>query len=91
MDENSDHKESTANNSTNKWIPAWFKVCVVILFILIVLKTIGLQILVEVSFDGKPFITALTDIEAYYIPLGLLLVYFVATWIWDRFFNSRDV
>ena len=91
MDENSNHKESRPENSTKKWMPAWFKVCVVILFFLIVLKTMGLQILVEIDSDGKPFITALTDIEAYYIPLGLLLVYFVATWIWDRFLNSKDV
>ncbi len=91
MDENSNHKESRTVNSTKKWIPAWFKVCVVILFILIVLKIMGLQILVEIDFDGKPIITALTDIETYFIPLGLLLVYFVATGIWGKIFNSKDI
>ncbi len=83
------HKESIPDSGAKKWAPPWFKVCVVILFLLLILKTLGIQIFVEINFDGKPFITSLTEIETYYIPLGLLLVYFVAAWIWDIFFNSK--
>ena len=83
-----EHPDNSLRNS--KWLPAWFKLSVIILIGLIILKAIGLQIFVQIDYDGNAFLTALTEIETYYIPLGLLLVYFLFSWIWDQFFGSKD-
>lgn len=83
-------KNNLPDTDKKKWIPTWFKVCVVVLIIIVILKTLGLQVFVEIDYDEKPFLTSLTEIETYFIPLGLLLVYFVAAWIWDTFIRSKD-
>jgi hypothetical protein len=69
---------------------AWVKICVFILVVLIGLKLLGLQIFVRIDFDDKPVLAALTEIETYYLPLGLLLVYMVAAWLWDMFLGPKD-
>ena len=83
-----EHPDHSAANT--KWLPAWFKFSVAILIGLIVLKTLGLQVFVQVDYEGNAFLTALTEIETYYIPLGLLLVYFLFSWIWGQLFGSND-
>lgn len=91
MASNLNHNKNMPDSSAKKWLPAWFKVCVVVLLGLIILKSLGLQVFIEINFAGRPFIASLTEIEIYYIPLGLLLVYLVAVWIWNTFFKSKDV
>ncbi len=65
----------------------WFKICVGILLFLIALKFLRLQVIVRVDYDDEPILAALSEIETYYLPLGLLLGYFLATWLWDLFFS----
>ncbi len=91
MDEDSGRKKSPlSDGGVSNRIIAWFKVCVVILIGLIVLKYIGLQVFVRIDFDDESILAALTEIETYYLPLGLLLVCFVAAWVWGLFFGSKD-
>ena len=71
-------------------VPTWFKVSAAVLVMLIVLKALRLEVFIEIQFDGIPYLTALTEIETWYIPLGLLLVYFLWNWLWSKFFDSRE-
>ncbi|MCP4335792.1 MAG: hypothetical protein GY785_24350 [Gammaproteobacteria bacterium] len=91
MSEDLGHKKrSTTSRSTKSGIITWVKVCVVILMGLITLRFVGLQIFFRIDYDDEPIITALSEIETYYLPLALLLVCFVAAGIWRLFFGSKD-
>lgn len=91
MREDSDRKRRASLEAGAKSrIMAWVKICVFILVVLIGLKLLGLQIFVRIDFDDKPVLAALTEIETYYLPLGLLLVYMVAAWLWDMFLGPKD-
>ncbi len=72
------------------FLPTWFKLCAAVLVVLVTLKALQLQVFIEVSLDGIPYLAALTEVETYFIPLGLLLIYILASWIWNRFFGSRQ-
>jgi len=71
-------------------ITTWVKICVFILVVLIGLKLLGVQIFVRIDFDDKPMLAALTEIETYYLPLGLLLLYLLGAWIWERLLGPKD-
>ena len=71
-------------------LPTWFKVCAAVLVVLIVLKALRLEVFIEIQFDGIPYLTALTAIETWFIPLGLLLIYILGNWLWSKFFDSRE-
>lgn len=79
----------TPGSSARGWLPGWFRTCLVALVVLIILKVLQLQVFIEISHDGVPFVTGLTDIETYLIPLGLLLVYILSSWAWKKWFGSR--
>ena len=73
------------------FLPRGFVIFAGVLVALIVLKSLGLQIFIEVEYDGVPFLAGLTELETYLIPLGVLGVYFLWCWLWDKFFGSKDV
>ena len=72
------------------FLPVWFKVCAAVLFVLVLVKSLQLQVFLEIQFDGIPHLTALTEIETWFIPLGLLLLYILWNWLWSRLFGSRE-
>ena len=71
-------------------IRAWLKICSLLLVGLILAKLLGIEIFVEIEYDGEPILAALTRIETYLIPLAALLAYLLLTWLWQRFKHSRD-
>ena len=72
------------------YLPVWFVFCATALVVLIVLKSLQLQVFLEIQLDGIPYLTELTEIETYFIPLGLLLAYIIWNWIWRSFLGSRE-
>lgn len=89
--EDSDRKQGPSPGSVARSrITTWVKICVFILVVLIGLKFLGLQIFVRVDFDDKSFLATLTEFETYYLPLGLLLVYLVASRLWKMFLGPKD-
>ena len=81
----SDHR-----GKPRRMLPAWFKVSIALIIVLIVLETLQLRIFVEVSFDGVPYLASLTDMRIWFGALGLLLVYILASWAWNRYFGSAN-
>lgn len=71
-------------------LPGWFKACLLVLALLILLKILQLQVFIEVSRDGVPYLAGLTEAETYVIPLGLLLVYILGSWAWNKYSGSGD-
>ena len=71
-------------------LPTWFMVSAAIVVALIVLKALQVRVFVEFSFDGVPYLASLTDIRIYFVPLGLLLVYILGSWAWNRYFGSGN-
>lgn len=90
MVENSGKREDPPYRGTVKWIATWIKICVAVLLVLVVAKFLGVQVFVEIELGDEPILAALTDIETYYLPLGLLLVFFLAAWIWNSWFGRGD-
>ena len=89
----SQHGESgpgTGGRGQKPRLPRWFKICVLILALLAVFRILQLQVFVEITYEGRPFLAALTELETYLVPLGLLLLYILLSWVWDRWFGSRD-
>ena len=78
------------HGKSGRWLPTWFKLSIVVIAALILLKVLQLRIFVEVSFDGVPYLASLTDMKTYFILLGLLLVYILGSWAWNRFFDSGN-
>ena len=85
------HERRPGKSRHGNGIPTWFKVSVLVLVALIGLKNLGLQVYVEVSFDGVPFVTSLMDVDIYLVLLGILLVYILARWLWNRFSGPTDL
>ncbi|MEM7561969.1 MAG: hypothetical protein AAF353_02845 [Pseudomonadota bacterium] len=71
------------------WLPLWFRIAVPILLLLVILKLYDLQVVVEIDYEEKAFVAALTDIETYYLPLALLLAYFLLAAICKWLFRKR--
>ncbi|MCP4388306.1 MAG: hypothetical protein GY802_08420 [Gammaproteobacteria bacterium] len=57
---------------------------------LVIMKATGLEVFVEVTYDGIPFLATLTDARIYFAPLLLVLIYILSVWIWKKFFDSSD-
>jgi hypothetical protein len=91
MDKDSMREPGSPARKTRKWLPIWFKLAVLVLIGLIVSKTLGLQVFVEVTYDGIPFLAALTDVRIYLVPLLLILIYILSVWIWKKLFGPRDL
>ena len=53
-------------------------------------RLIGAPGAIQFELDGIPYRTGLTEIETYFIPLGLVLIYIVFSWAWKRLFGSGD-
>ena len=71
-------------------LPTWFQVSAAVVVAVIVLEALQVRIFVEVSFDGVPYFASLTDIRTWFVPLGLLLVYILGSWAWNRYFGSGN-
>ncbi len=84
------HRQGPAENKSGRGVPGWFKLAVLVLVGLIIMKTTGLEVFIEVTYDGIPFLGALTDVRIYFVPLLLVLIYILLTWIWKKFFGSSD-
>ena len=71
-------------------LPAWFKICALVLIVLVVMKLSELQVFIQFELDGIPYRAGLTEIETYYVPLGLVLVYIILSWVWNRLFGAGN-
>ena len=91
MDKDPMREQGSPTRKTGQWLPIWFKLAAIILIGLTISKALRLQVFVEVSYDGIPFLAALTDIGTYFIPLLSILIYILSAWIWKRFFGSRSL
>ena len=87
MDEDSGKRGNPRYRDTGKWIATWVKICVAVWIVLVIARALGVQVFVEIELGDEPILTALTEIETYYLPLGLLLVGIVAAWVWGSFFG----
>ncbi|MDH3763090.1 MAG: hypothetical protein OEU50_19105 [Gammaproteobacteria bacterium] len=90
MNRDPKRERGLASGKSGKGLPIWFKLAALILPGLIALKAIGIEVLVELTYDGIPFIAALTDIRIYFVPLLLILIYILSAWIWKNFSGSGD-
>ncbi len=70
-------------------LPLWFKLALAFVASLVVLDAIGIEVLLEIQIDGESFVASLFRIETYFVPLGLLLAWFVAAWIRAWISGSR--
>lgn len=77
-------------SKSGKGLPTWFKLAALFLVGLIIMKATGLEVFVEVTYDGIPFLAALTDAKIYFVPLLLVLIYILLSWIWKNFFGSGN-
>jgi len=91
MNKQAGQQESSDDTGASSWLPGWFKIAVIILTALIMLKVLGLEVFIEIDYGDEPLIAGLTEAETYFIPLGLLLVYFVVAWLWKLLFGRKDV
>ena len=66
----------------------WFRLFALVLAGLVLAKLPGMEVVVEVSYDGKPYHAALTDAGSYFGPLLLVLPYIL--WYWIRNLISRS-
>ena len=71
-------------------IPLWFKLFALVLAGLVIAKLMGLQVVIEISYDGMPFLAALTDARFYFLPLFLILCYILLTWVWKKLSARPD-
>lgn len=69
-------------------LPLWFKLALSFVAGLLVLDWFGIEVLLEIQVGGESIIASLFRIETYFVPLGLLLAWFVAAWIRDRLSRS---
>ena len=77
-------------NSQRHWLVSWLRICAAILVTLILLRAAGLEILVEIELGDEPLLAKLTELETWLLPLGLVFVYLLLAWLWDRFAGSRE-
>ena len=90
MENDPTREPGTGARKTGKGMPTWFKLFALALVGLIISKVLGLQVFLEVTYDGIPFLARLTDVRTYFIPLFLILVYILIAWSWKQFFGTRD-
>ena len=89
----SDQRQRDTGNSRGDrktGLPLWFKLFAMLLAGLVILKLSGLQVVIEISYDGIPFLAALTDARIYFVPLFLILVYILLAWVWKKLSGPRD-
>ena len=78
------------NRRRQLWqLPLWFRLALLLVAGLVVLDWFGIEIRLEIQVDGEPFVASLFQIETWFVPLGLLLAWFVAAWIRDRLGGSK--
>ncbi len=70
-------------------IPLWFRLFALALSGLVLAKLLGMEVVVEISYDGRPYHAALTDARLYFVPLLLLLLYILCCWIRNLISRSR--
>ena len=73
-----------------QWLTHWLKICVALLAALILLRAIGLEIQLEIELGEEPLLASLNELETWILPLGLVLIYLLLAWLWERFFGSRE-
>ncbi len=83
-------EQGSPDGKTGRGLPGWFKLAALVLIGLVIMKATGLEVFVEVTYDGIPFLTTLTDARIYFAPLLLVLIYILSVWIWKKFFDSSD-
>jgi len=82
--------QDPGSRKTGKGVPAWFKLFTLALVGLVISKMLGLQVFVEVTYDGIPFLARLTEVKIYLIPLFLILIYILIAWAWKQFFSPGE-
>lgn len=81
---------SVGGGEAGSWrLPLWFRLCLLFVGALIALEWLGIEVRLEIQVDGEPIVASLFSIETYFVPLGLLLAYFVGTWLRDWLLRSR--
>ncbi len=83
-----DRLPDSGKGKKSSGIPFWFKLFALVLAGLVTAKMLGLEVFVEVTYDGVPFLAALTDVRLYFAPLLLVLIYILAAWAWKKIFGS---
>ena len=71
-------------------LPLWFRLAVPVLLLLVFLKVHDLEVVLEIDYEEQAFVAALTDIQTYYVPLVLLLLYLLLSAVWKKYFNRDD-
>ena len=87
---NPDRAPASARGQLLSRIGTWLKICSLLLAGLILAKLLGIEVIVEIEYDGEPMLAALTRIETYLIPLAALLAYLLLTWLWHRLKQPQD-
>ncbi|UCH39460.1 MAG: hypothetical protein JSU67_15050 [Gammaproteobacteria bacterium] len=90
MDNAKQHDPVSPGNGKSRGIPLWFKLFVVVLIALVISKIPGLQVFIQISYDGTPFLAALTDVRIYFVPLILVLLYILFAWIGRKILGRED-
>ena len=72
------------------WLASWLKICAALLIALILLRAAGLEILLEIELGDEPLLARLNELETWLLPLGLVFLYLLLAWLWDRWFGSRE-
>jgi len=88
MENDPPRRQDSPAPGRGKWVPTWFLLFAIALLGLIASKLLGLEVFVEVTFDGIPFVAGLTEVKTYVIPLLLVLIYILFAWLWKKIFRS---
>lgn len=87
-----------ASRPTRRWpfttalpgaLPLWFKLCLLFVVGLITLDWLGIEVRLEIHIGAEPIVASLFRIETYFVPLGLLLAWFVFAWLRAWLSRSR--
>ena len=90
MDKARQRDPASPGNGNSGGIPLWFKLFVVVLIALVISKILGLQVFIEITYDGTPILAALTDARIYFVPLILVLLYILFAWIGKNILGRED-
>ena len=90
MDKAKQRDPASPGNGKSGGIPLWFKLFGAVLIALVISKILGLQVFIEISYDGTPFLAALTDVRIYFVPLILVLLYILFVWIGRKILGRED-
>ncbi len=80
----------SSSKTMRSWLASWLKVCVAVLVSLILMRALGLEIQLEIELGEEPMLASLTELETWILPLGLVFLYLLLAWLWERFFGSRE-